>query len=659
MTTDAPIPREHELVGLVREDEHEWVIRTRLAGRDALTRVFRAPAEGEGVESALAAAALGGPALGEDLPWALRRVVDGYRLRATLPLDLPLAAVLDAGLADGRPYVTRAWIGGESLNRAWPRLTVGERDDALVQILALLERLHAEGVVYQDLKPDNVVRDEAGRAWIVDLESFRRTDALGWVAWTHLSPAYAAPEQLRGVSCAASDIYAFGKVLQALGVQTSPSWKAIAEACLQYEPSLRPSAAAARQWAHGAPPLAEYTIRVPEPSVVPPDLPALVPVPAPPALPGLFGRDSLPPEVSSVPAVIAAPPPPEAARPPERARRGAVPGIGAVVLLVLLIAAFLGAAQEEARRRDEARAALRAQAAELAERGAEALEQHKVSAAHNNDGDLAAALVLLRQAAALDPSNADARGWLALGVVWSQRWHWDDAQWDAARWESAHQVVEGALSAGRTRPGEVAAGLLDAASCRLSPAARASRDQTCSTAADRLERAARNADWLGAEALWGAIVVYRDLSLRAYRAKDPTEASALASQGLRRCVRGEGLLRSAPVNNLEIVRDCVILSGLSGESDAWERWAKRFTDMAKERYGTVRKREVAHLVSTPRFECAAVPLRDDGWPRDVDEWSEWCREMAERPLGCSLASPGVVPKWCPPTRGGFRWLFGL
>jgi formylglycine-generating enzyme required for sulfatase activity len=163
----------------------------------------------------------------QESPEARQRFLDEARTAATL--DHPnLCPVFDAGEIDGRPYLTMAYIEGQSLAgligaEGWPESQAAD----LVRKLALaLEEAHAKQVVHRDLKPANVmIKMKGGRREpvIVDFglahcdhpEQARLTRS-GQVMGT---PAYMAPEQIRGdlkEIGPACDIYALGVILYEL-----------------------------------------------------------------------------------------------------------------------------------------------------------------------------------------------------------------------------------------------------------------------------------------------------------------------------------------------------------------------------------------------------------------------------------------------------------
>src|SRR5580658_1688262 len=86
-----------------------------------------------------------------------------------------------------------------------------------VAILDVLDHLHARvpPLYHRDIKPQNVIREENGKIWLVDFGAVRdvyRSTAVGGstVAGTF---GYMAPEQLHGVARPESDLYGLGATL--------------------------------------------------------------------------------------------------------------------------------------------------------------------------------------------------------------------------------------------------------------------------------------------------------------------------------------------------------------------------------------------------------------------------------------------------------------
>jgi serine/threonine protein kinase len=130
-----------------------------------------------------------------------------------------VVAVVETGEADGVPYMAQRFIDGLSLEQRLRRdgpLDLPTAIRICGDVAAGLEGVWAAGMVHRDVKPGNVMLDQAGKAFITDFGLAKDTQgsvltlpgqALG-------SMDYMAPEQIRGESVsAASDIYALGCVM--------------------------------------------------------------------------------------------------------------------------------------------------------------------------------------------------------------------------------------------------------------------------------------------------------------------------------------------------------------------------------------------------------------------------------------------------------------
>ncbi|MEM8745228.1 MAG: BTAD domain-containing putative transcriptional regulator [Actinomycetota bacterium] len=115
-------------------------------------------------------------------------------------------------------YLVMRWLPGGTLEdrlRERPP-TIGETLAIARQVGAALSAAHGHGIVHRDVKPANILFDDAGHAFLTDFgiawEPFDTTGAD--VALSPGSPAYAAPEQIRGERLGPeADVFALGAVV--------------------------------------------------------------------------------------------------------------------------------------------------------------------------------------------------------------------------------------------------------------------------------------------------------------------------------------------------------------------------------------------------------------------------------------------------------------
>jgi serine/threonine-protein kinase len=136
------------------------------------------------------------------------RVIASLEHRSILP-------VYDFGEAGGTPYIVMRLMPHGSLRA---RLHSGPLPPAEVarlvtQVAEALDYAHTRGVIHRDLKPDNVLLDAQGHAYLSDFGIAKVLEASAQTSGARLigTPNYMAPEQAQGARPSpATDIYALG-----------------------------------------------------------------------------------------------------------------------------------------------------------------------------------------------------------------------------------------------------------------------------------------------------------------------------------------------------------------------------------------------------------------------------------------------------------------
>ncbi len=140
--------------------------------------------------------------------------------RAVAQLSHPhVVGVIDAGEDAGRPYIVFEYVDGETLKdriRRLGRLPVTEAVAYAIEIARALGAAHARHIVHRDVKPQNVLIDDEGRAKVTDFGIARTLDEDGLTADGRVlgTTDYVSPEQALGQRVTGqSDLYSLGIVL--------------------------------------------------------------------------------------------------------------------------------------------------------------------------------------------------------------------------------------------------------------------------------------------------------------------------------------------------------------------------------------------------------------------------------------------------------------
>ena len=123
--------------------------------------------------------------------------------------------IYDLGVAERTRFITMEFIEGRDLASLLEerKYTPEEAVEILSQVCAALEAAHAEGVVHRDLKPQNIMIEDAGRVVVMDFGLARSMEATGMTqAGTVMgTPTYMSPEQVKGLPAdERSDLFALG-----------------------------------------------------------------------------------------------------------------------------------------------------------------------------------------------------------------------------------------------------------------------------------------------------------------------------------------------------------------------------------------------------------------------------------------------------------------
>jgi serine/threonine-protein kinase len=137
-----------------------------------------------------------------------------------------IARLLDAdSLPDGTPWFVMEYVAGESLTEhcAKRAASLDERLRLFREVCVAVQHAHHHAVIHRDLKPSNIMVAEDGSIKLLDFGIAKQLESLEVApdqtrsGMRLMTPAYAAPEQLRGEPIGVhTDVYSLGVVLYEL-----------------------------------------------------------------------------------------------------------------------------------------------------------------------------------------------------------------------------------------------------------------------------------------------------------------------------------------------------------------------------------------------------------------------------------------------------------
>lgn len=193
-----------------------------------------------------------------------------FEQQALAQLNHPaIARLYDAGtLEDGTPWFAMELVDGQPITEYCRsrELPLAARLRLFREVCAAVEHAHEHAILHRDLKPSNILVRANGQVKLLDfgiaksLDTLENPDAATRTGMRLMTPAYAAPEQMRGGALGVrTDVYALGVVLYELLAGRLPfelAGRTPSEAAtlVTSQTARRPSAVAAENAALPSPP---------------------------------------------------------------------------------------------------------------------------------------------------------------------------------------------------------------------------------------------------------------------------------------------------------------------------------------------------------------------------------------------------------------------
>ena len=136
--------------------------------------------------------------------------------------------IYDLGDADGVKFITMEFVEGQdlrSLIQEKKKFSPQEAVEIIEQVCLALEAAHGVGVIHRDLKPQNIMRDQAGRILVMDFGLARTLEGDGMTQSGALvgTMEYMSPEQALAQNLdQRSDLFTVGLILYELLTGVTP-----------------------------------------------------------------------------------------------------------------------------------------------------------------------------------------------------------------------------------------------------------------------------------------------------------------------------------------------------------------------------------------------------------------------------------------------------
>ena len=135
--------------------------------------------------------------------------------------------IFDLGTQEGIKFITMEFVEGRDLSHLLTerRCQPLEAAQIIRQVSGALEAAHAEGVIHRDLKPQNIMLDNAGRVLVMDFGLARSVEMSGLTQTGTVlgTPAYMSPEQAQGGALdERSDLFSLGVIFYELLTGQAP-----------------------------------------------------------------------------------------------------------------------------------------------------------------------------------------------------------------------------------------------------------------------------------------------------------------------------------------------------------------------------------------------------------------------------------------------------
>ena len=170
-----------------------------------------------------------------------KSIIDRFKQELLLAREIThknVIRIYDLGDADGVKFITMEFVEGADLRTLIQdkgKFSPEESVDIMRQVCRALQAAHGIGVIHRDLKPQNIMRDSAGRVVVMDFGLARTLEGRGMTQTGAMvgTMEYMSPEQALGKELdQRSDLFAVGLIFYELLTGKMPFYAESAVASL-------------------------------------------------------------------------------------------------------------------------------------------------------------------------------------------------------------------------------------------------------------------------------------------------------------------------------------------------------------------------------------------------------------------------------------------
>lgn len=123
----------------------------------------------------------------------------------------------------GKFILIQEYVEGPTLQKLMEQgITPGARESYFLQLLSVISYAHKQKILHRDIKPENILINKENQLKLLDFGIARD---LSWQSAHGVSEGtvnYMPPEQFKGQSCLASDVWALGVILYIFATNVTP-----------------------------------------------------------------------------------------------------------------------------------------------------------------------------------------------------------------------------------------------------------------------------------------------------------------------------------------------------------------------------------------------------------------------------------------------------